>query len=1432
MTERSIFLAALEIDDAVERSAYLDRACAGDPALRSQVEQLLMAHQGPGRFMERPAAALVAAVDEPICERPGTVIGPYKLLEQIGEGGFGVVFLAEQLQPVRRKVALKVLKPGMDTRQVVARFEAERQALALMDHPNIAQVFDGGATASGRPYFVMELVRGIPLTEFCDRNRLSVRERLELFVGVCQAVQHAHQKGIIHRDLKPSNILVTRHDDKAVPKVIDFGVAKATGQPLTDKTLFTNFAQLIGTPLYMSPEQAGQSGLDIDTRSDIYSLGVLLYELLTGTTPFDQERLRTVGYDELRRIIREEEPAKPSTRISTLGPAAATVSANRQSDPRRLRQLFRGELDWIVMKALEKDRNRRYETASAFAADVQRYLNNEPVLACPPSAWYRFRKFARRNQAALATAAVVALAVLAVVGSLAGSAGWRLREAAERRGRTAEAVEVALKESDEHQRAFRLAEALEAGRKAEAALAAGEGSAALQQRVRERLRDLEMLARVEWIHNQKGMIKEQLVSNLALGEKRPRAKGGQWKPLTDVSIDGELTRAFADYGIPVEELDPREAGERIQARSIAVELAAVLDDWATSRRRTRPKDDTSWRQLLAAARAADPDPWRTQVRDALEKQDRGALEKLADQETALGLPLVSQYRLAEALVQVGSMEKAVAFLRQAQRRRPGEFWFNFYLANTLHWRVENGDLDEALRHYTAALAARPRSPLALMGLAGALRDKGNLDEAIAVYQKVIELDRKHFLAHLNLADALEDKGLFDKAVATYQEAIRIRPEESHAYSNLGAILARQKRFDEAIATLRQAIQLDQGNATAHFNLGTALRKTKRPAEAVRALQEALHLRPDHFLTLICLAEALHENGNRDDARATYQEAFHRRPADANTLLKLGATLRKRGLRDESLTAFREAGRLNPDLADAHASVGDGLLARKQFPEAIEAYRAAIRAKPDYAQAHHNLGLALVASGRIDEAISHYRQALRLRPDSPGYRLSLGTALCDHKRDYDGAIAVFQEAIRLQPDNAVAHDNLGVALSAKRDHDGAIAAFREAIRLNPDNAMSHWKLGSALAAKRQYDDAIAAYRDALRLKPDLFEAQVGLARALVSKRALPEAIAVYQAALHLRPNDAQCQFELADQLAAADQLDEAEAAFARAAALWRKRAAGPAAPLVDRSQLGAVLNNFAMLQMRRKKPAEAAALLEEAVASQKAALEGDPRSPRYRQYLRNHYRNLSDARLALGDHAAAARAAVEPPRLFPDSWEEHLRAVNILVRCARLAQEDAGQPETERRELAQAYTRAVRQHAREAVKRSGDDPNALNRLAWFLAHSPECRAPGLAVELAQQAVELAPQQNGYWATLGAAHYRAGHWKEAVKVLEESMARRKGTDGPEGFFLAMAHWQLGNKTEARQWYKRTAQGMEKNQAGDNELRFFRDEAAQLLGIERKN
>ena len=432
-----IFCSALELKNSGERLGFLNRACAGDSGLRAAVEEMLALQSDFGKIfcehspvMVSPAeisqtltdpAGLNAEVGLALSveDELGKQVGPYKLLQKIGEGGCGIVYMAEQEKPVRRRVALKVIKLGMDTKSVIARFNAERQALAMMDHPNIARVLDAGATETGRPYFVMELVRGVKVTAFCDENHFDTRQRLELFIEICQAIQHAHQKGIIHRDIKPSNILVTMRDGKPVPKVIDFGIAKATsGERLTDLTVFTAYEQFVGTPAYMSPEQAQMSELDIDTRSDIYSLGVLLYELLTGKTPFDQKELMQSGLDEMRRTLLEREPHRPSTKLDGLRVEELTQTAvSRHIEPPKLKMLLKGDLDWIVMKALEKDRNRRYQTANGLGMDVQRYLSNEPVTARPPSRLYRFQKLVRRNKATFAAIGAVSVALIAGFGT-------------------------------------------------------------------------------------------------------------------------------------------------------------------------------------------------------------------------------------------------------------------------------------------------------------------------------------------------------------------------------------------------------------------------------------------------------------------------------------------------------------------------------------------------------------------------------------------------------------------------------------------------------------------------------------------------------------------------------------------------------------------------------------------------------------------------------------------------------------------------------------------------------------------------------------------------------------------------------------------------------------------------------------------------------
>ncbi len=401
----SVFHAAMSRRSTNERAAYLDGACGDDDRLREKVETLLQAHDEAGNF-------LVSQTAESPIEGPGEQIGRYKILQLIGEGGFGAVYMAEQQEPVRRKVALKIIKLGMDTKQVIARFEAERQALALMDHQNIAKVFDAGATDSGRPYFVMELVKGVPITEYCDRSNLDARARLALFLDVCNAIQHAHQKGIIHRDIKPTNVMVTLHDGRPVPKIIDFGVSKATNQRLTEKTLFTEYHQFIGTPQYMSPEQAEMSGLDIDTRSDLYSLGALLYELLTGAPPFEASKLREAGYAEIQRIIRDEDPPKPSTRVVTVIEKNTLIAKQHGVLPQAFSRLLRGELDCIVMKAMDKDRTRRYASASELANDVSRYLNDEPVVAAPPGVVYNVQKFVRRHRLGVIASCVVAASLV------------------------------------------------------------------------------------------------------------------------------------------------------------------------------------------------------------------------------------------------------------------------------------------------------------------------------------------------------------------------------------------------------------------------------------------------------------------------------------------------------------------------------------------------------------------------------------------------------------------------------------------------------------------------------------------------------------------------------------------------------------------------------------------------------------------------------------------------------------------------------------------------------------------------------------------------------------------------------------------------------------------------------------------------------------
>jgi non-specific serine/threonine protein kinase/serine/threonine-protein kinase len=635
---RSIFGKALELSAAADRAAYLDQACAGNAALRAEVEGLLQALDAAGSFLNRPGADARAEVttDQPR-ETPGTVIaGRFKLLELLGEGGMGAVWVAEQTQPVRRKVAVKLIKEGMDSRSVLSRFEAERQALALMDHPNIAKVLDGGRTEQGRPFFVMEYVKGVPLTRYCDEARLTVPERLELFVPVCQAVQHAHHKRIIHRDLKPSNILVCLYDGKPVPKVIDFGLAKALHQPLTEHTLYTAHGVMLGTPLYMSPEQAELNNLDVDTRTDVYSLGVILYELLTGTTPLEKRQLKQAAWQEIIRLIKEEEPSRPSAKLSGSG-SLPSVAAQRRVEPLKLSKLLRGELDWIVMKALEKDRARRYETANGLARDVERYLHDEAVEACPPSAAYRLRKLARKYRTPLRVAAACLLLLVAGVAvstwqalraRRAGTAALAARDAESEQRDKAEA------QRDARDKALR-AEA-EQRRQAEAQKRRADDEAAVARAVNEFLQN-DLLGQAD-VGNQPGgernphVTVRELLDRAALGIETKFA--GQ--ELTEAAIRrtlGNAYRALAEYGEAQKHLERCVALRQTKLGADHPDTLASLNDLAELYQDRGRYDEAEalYKQVLQVCRAklgADhPDTLITMNMLALLYQDRGRYDE-------------------------------------------------------------------------------------------------------------------------------------------------------------------------------------------------------------------------------------------------------------------------------------------------------------------------------------------------------------------------------------------------------------------------------------------------------------------------------------------------------------------------------------------------------------------------------------------------------------------------------------------------------------------------------------------------------------------------------------------------------------------------------------------------------------------------------------
>ena len=1004
---QALFLGALEASDPVARRDFLDQQCRSDQALRRRVEALLAAHDAQTGFDGEPSGPPLGATLEPSTQvSQGTLIaGRYKLLEAIGEGGMGTVWVAEQTQPVKRKVALKLIKAGMDSRSVLARFEAERQALALMDHPNIATVLDGGLTAEGRPYFVMEYVRGVPLTEYCDARRLTVSERLRLFAPVCQAVQHAHQKGIIHRDLKPSNILVALYDDEPVPKVIDFGLAKAMHQPLTENTVYTAHDMVMGTPLYMSPEQAQLNNMDIDTRSDVYALGVLLYELLTGSTPLERQRFHQAAWDEMRRMIREEDPPLPSTRLSSIE-TLASVAAVRHTEPTRLTRQVRGELDWIVMKALEKDRSRRYESANGLAADVLRYLAGEPVAAAPPSKLYRVQKFVRRHRATVVAATLIVAALLA---GIAGTSWQWLR------------AKRAL-ESEAHQRSISDANARAADAARTQALAQEAAAAAQEKLAKRRAAELQEVAEFQAAQ----------LAGLDAATMGVQIRAGLLQKFLDTAKSGGLAAAEVDR--QRKELEQLLAGvdftglatETLQANIFQRALATIDAEFSEQPLVKARLLQTVAETLVELGLVADAVGPQT---EALALR-RAALSS-ADPETA-----ASVQALAVLNGQLGKLNEALPLFDEAIETRrnalgpehPDTLTSIFAKGTALYFQGKYAEAEacfgEAAAGRRRVLGIQHRDTLQTVRALSMLRlAQGNLAEAESLAREAAETCRSQFgpldadtlVAFSGLSSVLKWQRKYAEALeldrsiadARRQQLGEEHPETLNANSSLGETLRNLKDLAAAELLLRETVQrqrlirgsLHPDTLTSISRLGMVLADAERFVDAEPFYREALDGRrrqlgndhPNTITSLNNLGYLFQQMGKLSEAKTCYQEALGSRlriqgqdhPATMATQFNLGKLQLQQDkpgeaeatLRDTLERERRVLGDNHPEtlgtlhlLGQVHIATGDYAQAEAELRDCYEQRRAKLPADdPRLLETSSLLGTALSHLGRFSAA---------------------------------------------------------------------------------------------------------------------------------------------------------------------------------------------------------------------------------------------------------------------------------------------------------------------------------------------------------------------------------------------------------------------------------------------------------------------------------
>lgn len=1094
-TPRSIFEAAILLPDEGARQTFVDLCCRENAALKDRVCKLLAAWKrrdaspidaaaqmdigvtalfesddvDQEKLVQKQSAAPVApppAENLDLSTHPQ--IGPYKLLEQIGQGGMGAVYVAQQSTPVKRKVALKIIKPGMDTREVIARFEAERQALALMDHPNIAKVLDAGTTPRGRPYFAMELVKGETVTDYCDHNRLNLRQRLELFLQVCQAVQHAHQKGVIHRDLKPSNVLIAVHDVTPVAKVIDFGIAKAIGQSLTDKTMYTAMSQLVGTPLYMSPEQAGQSSLDVDTRTDIYALGVLLYELLTGTTPIDPETVRKAGLDEVRRIIREDEPPVPSARMSTLNAAAlSTIADKRAVDPRRLARQVRGELDWVVMKCLEKDRNRRYESASALAADVQRYLSDEPVTACPPSAAYRLWKFVRRNRSRVAvagTALVVALLV-AITG------GWF----------------YLARISEQNRAESRVRESL-AG--AQAAIEAGNLDLAAQRVAEARGGTGPDPRRLGHLAAEVDRVGDEVEAR--------RADEDRFQRFLKLTSEGQDKMSYS--------MDM--SSEPLTEEALGLYAVLTADDWLsqlensylTAEKKNQVRD-VAYTTLVSLADFNER--WRKPGRE-YENDLKRSLEFL-NRAQSLHEPTRAFYFVrAEIYLAQNEKDAANEDINRYKQMEAQTAWDYYLPAHTAGWR---GDLDEAIRGYEAALRLQPNHYNSLFFLADRLGTDtiSRPVEAIQVMRACIALRPDHIWAYITRAECHEKLNQMAEAEADLTTAFGLSSNgrdidaayrrRHDFWKRQGDVEKSRKVLEAEMAQLKAFIERNPQDAAAHHRLGNVLHDTGPPDEEFACWRKVTELDPTTDIGHNSLGTLLLDDmGLPDQAIASYRKAIEINPAYSRAYSNLGAALHKIGRTDEAIACYRKAIETNATNVQAYVNLAYHLNQQGLTDEVMTYARKAIELDPKNEQAHYSLGFALDKKGLQEQAIPVWRKAIEINPKSVLAHNELGSDLHEMARQtgekglLDEAIESCRKAIELNPKSAVAQNNIACALEDKGVWEEAIASYRRAIDLAPTEVVGLRNFASLLAncpdlQYRDPDQAMTLAKKCIELAPN-------------------------------------------------------------------------------------------------------------------------------------------------------------------------------------------------------------------------------------------------------------------------------------------------------------------------------------------------------------